>query len=101
MSRSRSFHGSRMEVRMKAADIGDRVRIHFTGRLHDGSMVACSYDEEPLEFTLGHREVLRGLEDLVVGMRSGETRTALLPPDLAHGRHRNDLMLLVDRERFP
>jgi peptidylprolyl isomerase len=86
---------------MRTADIGDRVRIHFTGRLKDGTVVGCSLDEEPLEFTLGDREVLRGLEDLVVGMRAGERRSAVLPPDLAHGRHTNDKLLMVERERFP
>lgn len=86
---------------MRAADIGDRVRIHFIGRLGDGTVVASSWDDAPLEFTLGSREVMRGLEDLVCGMRSGETRTAHLPPDLAHGKHRNDLMLAVESERFP
>ena len=86
---------------MRVANTGDRVRIHFTGRLRDGTIVGTSREEEPLEFTLGRREVMRGLEDLVQGMRSGEVRTACLPPDLAHGRHRNDLMLAVDLDRFP
>lgn len=86
---------------MRAAEIGDRVRIHFTGKLRDGTVVGSSREDEPLEFTLGSREVMQGLEDLVRGMRSGETRTAHLPAHLAHGRHRNDLLLAVERERFP
>jgi peptidylprolyl isomerase len=86
---------------MRAARIGDRVRVHFTGRLGDGTVVESSRGESPLEFTLGRNEVMSGLEDLVRGMRSGEIREETVPPDRAHGRHRNDLLLAVERERFP
>lgn len=86
---------------MKVAETGDRVRVHFTGWLRDGTIVESSRDEEPLEFTLGEQEVMKGLEDLVRGMKSGETRRALIPPERAHGQHRNDLLLAVERERFP
>jgi peptidylprolyl isomerase len=87
---------------MRAAEIGDRVRVHFTGRLLDGTVVASSRDgDQPLEFTLGDREVMRGLEDVVRGMCSGEVRTAKIPASRAHGPHRTDLLLAVERERFP
>jgi peptidylprolyl isomerase len=86
---------------MRVAQAGDRVRVHFTGRLRDGTVVESSRDEGPIEFTLGRREVMSGLEDLVTGMRSGEVRSGRIPPDRAHGNHRNDLLLAVERERFP
>jgi peptidylprolyl isomerase len=86
---------------MRAAQSGDRVRVHFTGRLKDGTVIASSRGENPLEFTIGRKEVMTGLENLVRGMRSGEVREGRIPPDLAHGRHRNDLLLAVERERFP
>jgi peptidylprolyl isomerase len=86
---------------MQKARIGDRVKIHFTGRLHDGTLVESSRDNDPVEFTIGEREVMRGVEDLVRGMHSGEVRSARIPPDQAHGKHRNDLLLAVERERFP
>lgn len=86
---------------MRTAEVGDRVRVHFTGWLGDGTVVESSRGESPLEFTLGNREVMMGIEDLVRGMRSGEKRQAVIPPDRAHGRHRNDLLLAVERERFP
>ena len=86
---------------MKVAEVGDRVRVHFTGRLGDGTIVESSEGQPPLEFTLGRREVMRGLEELVRGMRSGEKRHGLIPADRAHGRHRSDLLLAVELERFP
>jgi peptidylprolyl isomerase len=86
---------------MRAAQTGDRVKIHFIGKLGDGTVVESSHGQRPLEFTLGRREVMSGLEELVRGMRSGEKRQGRIPPDQAHGRHRNDLLLAVERERFP
>lgn len=86
---------------MRVAKPGDRVRVHFVGKLHDGTVVESSREDSPLEFTLGRREVMTGLEELVQGMRSGERRQGLIPPDRAHGRHRTDLLLAVERERFP
>ena len=86
---------------MREAQRGDRVKIHFTGRLSDGTVVEDSREREPIEFTIGDREVMRGVEELVRGMRSGEVRSAVIPPEAAHGKHRNDLLLAVERERFP
>lgn len=86
---------------MREARTGDRVKVHFTGKLPDGTVVESSRGQAPLEFTLGGLEVMSGLEDVVRGMKSGETRSAWIPPDRAHGNHRNDLLLAVERERFP
>jgi peptidylprolyl isomerase len=86
---------------MRAAQLGDRVKVHFTGRLRDGTVVGTSRGRDPLEFTIGRREVIHGLEDVVRGMRSGEVKKAKIPAERAHGRHRNDLLLAVERERFP
>ena len=86
---------------MRPAQTGDRVRIHFTVRLEDGTTVESSRGGEPLEFTVGQHEVMRGLEEMVRGLRPGEIRSGRIPVERAHGRHRNDLLLAVERERFP
>lgn len=86
---------------MREARIGDTVRVHFTGRLNDGTVVESSLGHDPIEFTLGKLEVMKGLEEMVRGMRSGEKREGRIPPHLGHGKHRNDLLLAVERERFP
>lgn len=86
---------------MREARMGDRVRVHVTEMLRDGTIVESSRGREPLEFTIGSREVMLGVEEMVRGMKSGEVRTERLAPDQAHGRHRNDLLLAVERERFP
>lgn len=86
---------------MEPAKVGDTVRIHYTGRLEDGTEFDSSRGREPLEFTLGQHQVIAGLEDAVEGMSPGETKTARVPAERAHGPHREDRLLAVERHRFP
>lgn len=86
---------------MAQARVGDRVRVHYTGRLIDGTVVDSSRGGAPLEFTLGEGRVILALEEAVAGMRPGEQTTVWVTPDKGYGPHRDDLLLVVGRERFP
>lgn len=80
---------------------GDTVRVHYTGKLDDGSTFDTSQDRDPLEFTLGEGKIIRGFERVVEGMEKGEERTAKIPSDQAYGEHRKDLVFEVERNQFP
>ncbi len=82
---------------------GDRVRVHYTGRLEDGQVFDSSHDGEPLEFTVGAGEVIPGFDDAVRGLSVGETRTVEIQPEDAYGPHRDGLVTEISREvaRFP
>lgn len=70
----------------REAVVGDRVSVHYRGWLRDGTMFDSSHDRgQPFSFTLGRGEVIRGWDEGVAGMRVGERRMLLLPPDLAYG----------------
>lgn len=86
---------------MAQAKDGDRVKVHYTGRLDDGTVFDSSMITDPLEFTVGEREVVEGFEEAVVGMSPGESRTVGIPPEKAYGHHRDDLIVMVGREKFP
>ena len=86
---------------MAQAKEGDRVKVHYTGRLDDGTVFDSSMITDPLEFTIGEREVIEGLEEAVVGMSPGESITVGVPPEKAYGHHRDDLMVTVGRDKFP
>lgn len=86
---------------MAEAKQGDKVSIHYTGRLDDGTVFDTSEDREPLEFTLGEGKVIPGFENAVVGMAEGETKTARIPSDEAYGSRRDDLVLDVPQEQLP
>lgn len=80
---------------------GDRVRIHYTGRLDDGTEFDTSAGSEPLEFTVGAQEVISGLDDAVVEMNEGEVRTVTVPPEGAYGERVPGLEQTIDRTQLP
>jgi peptidylprolyl isomerase len=86
---------------MAAAKPGDRVRVHYTGRLEDGSVFDSSVGGEPLEFTIGSQEVIPGFENAVVGMSPGQSKTENIPVDQAYGPRREDMVISVDRKEIP
>ncbi|HEX5724269.1 MAG TPA: peptidylprolyl isomerase [Longimicrobiaceae bacterium] len=86
---------------MAQARDGDKVRVHYTGRLPDGTVIDSSRGRAPLEFTLGEGRVLPGVEEAVAGMSPGEQATVWVPPEKGYGPHREDLLLVVGRDRFP
>ncbi len=70
---------------MSEAKQGDTVKIHYTGRLDDGSEFDSSIGREPLEFTLGEGRVIAGFEQAVVGMTEGNSKTVTIAADQAYG----------------
>jgi hypothetical protein len=61
------------EFLMIQAQVRDLVRVHYTGRLADGSIFDTSMEREPLESTLGEGELVPGFEQAVLGMAAGES----------------------------
>lgn len=86
---------------MAKAKIGDKVKVHYTGKLEDGTVFDSSVEGEPLEFTIGSGEIIPGFEDEIIGMEEGEKKTFTIPSDKAYGPHREELMLKVARDEFP
>lgn len=86
---------------MTRAKDGDTVRVHYTGKLEDGSVFDSSREREPLEFTIGSGQVIPGFESAVTGMTAGEAKSTTLPPEEAYGPHREELMARVDRDQLP
>jgi FKBP-type peptidyl-prolyl cis-trans isomerase len=69
-----------------AARQGDKVAVHYTASLADGTQFASSRDKnEPLVFTVGGRGIVKGMSQGVAGMKVGEKRRLVVPPSLAYG----------------
>lgn len=84
---------------MTQAKAGDHVKVHYTGRLQNGTIFDSSRDREPLEFILGEGEVIPGFEQAVIGMELGETKTVTIPAEEAYGPRRDDLLIEVGRDQ--
>lgn len=86
---------------MVQAKNGDTVKVHYTGRLGDGTVFDSSQDREPLEFTLGQRRLIPGFEQGVLGMEPGESKTINIPSDQAYGPRNPDMVIEVSRSQMP
>lgn len=73
---------------------GDRIRVHYTGKYEDGEVFDSSVDRDPLEVEVGAAQVIKGFEDALVGMETGEKKTVTIPPDEGYGQY--DPALLID-----
>ena len=73
------------EAKNPGALAGDIVWVHYTGKLADGTQFDSSVGQKPFKFTLGAGQVIKGWDEGVVGMKVGEKRTLVIPPDLGYG----------------
>lgn len=86
---------------MGKAKSGDSVKVHYIGKLEDGTVFDSSRDRDPLEFKLGEGQVIRGIEEAVLGMDEGERKTAKVPFEKAYGPHQEDKVMHIDRGKLP
>lgn len=86
---------------MTEAKMGDVVRINYTGRLTNGTQFDSSEGREPLEFTIGLGQVIKGLEAHVAGMEPGAKSTVTIPCAEAYGPHRAEAIQTLDRAKVP
>ena len=83
------------------AEHGNTVKIHYTGKLDDGTVFDSSVDREPLEFTIGAGQVIPGFEAGVIGMVIEDSKNVHIPADQAYGSHRKEMVAVVDKSQFP
>jgi FKBP-type peptidyl-prolyl cis-trans isomerase len=67
------------------AKSGQRVRVHYTGKLLNGTVFDSSVGKQPFTFNLGAGQVIKGWDLGVAGMKVGGQRRLTIPPDLAYG----------------
>jgi peptidylprolyl isomerase len=80
---------------------GDTVKVHYTGRLGDGSVFDSSTERGPLELTVGEGQVIPKFEQALTEMEPGDEKTVTIPAAEAYGPHRPELMIAVEREQLP
>jgi FKBP-type peptidyl-prolyl cis-trans isomerase 2 len=86
---------------MAEAKQGDTVRVHYTGKLDDGTVFDSSKEREPLEFTIGQQGIIPGFQKIVEGMSPGETKTEVVISDDAYGPRQDQMIMEVTRDQLP
>jgi peptidylprolyl isomerase len=86
---------------MSLAKNGDKVKVHFTGKLKNGKIFDSSKDSKPLEFTVGAGEMMPGFEKEILGMTRGDTKAFTVLPEEAYGSRREELVTTVEKSHFP
>ncbi len=86
---------------MAQAKDGDTIKVHYTGKLDDGSVFDSSADRDPLKFKLGGNRIIRGFENAVIGMEPGGKSTVKIPADEAFGPYKGEMIMEVKKEDLP
>jgi FKBP-type peptidyl-prolyl cis-trans isomerase 2 len=80
---------------------GDLVKVHYHGRLTDGTTFDSSAGREPLQFEVGSGQVIAGFDNGVMGMSIGEKKTIEIPADQAYGPKDPSMMVEFPINQFP
>lgn len=86
---------------MSEAKSGDKVRVHYTGTLDDGSVFDSSKEREPLEFTIGQGQLLKKFEAAVEGMKVGDSKKINCSPEEGYGNKREELIVKLAKNQLP
>lgn len=80
---------------------GDTVKVHYRGRLTDGTTFDSSEGRSPLEFEVGSGMVIKGFDEGVMGMTVGQKKTIEIPVEDAYGPRDPQAIIEFPIERFP
>ena len=86
---------------MQQAKKGDKVNVHYHGKLTDGSTFDSSEGREPLQFTVGLGQVIKGFDDAILNMTEGDKKTVNIPVLEAYGERNDDMVMEYPISEFP
>ncbi len=86
---------------MEAVKNGDKVKVHYHGRLRNGETFDSSDGREPLEFTVGSGQVIKGFDQGVTGMQPGDKKTVEINVGDAYGEKQDEMLIEFPRNQFP
>lgn len=114
---------------MAQAKSGDKVKVHYTGTLEDGSVFdssesnceqadvhscgcgsgkevksgcGCGSDDSgPMEFVIGAGQLIPKFEEAVIGLAPGESVTVSICADDAYGQRAEEMVAVIERSEIP
>jgi len=80
---------------------GDKVSVHYIGKLADGSIFDSTVGEDPFVFTLGEDDIIDGFVNAIQTMSVGDKKTVTLGIEEAYGEWHEDMVIEVPRSEMP
>jgi len=77
------------------------ILMHYSISLPNGSMIESSFDEDPIEITMGHGDLTEGMELAIFGLKEGDTQTLTLTPEQGFGFREEDNVSEMPITDFP
>jgi FKBP-type peptidyl-prolyl cis-trans isomerase 2 len=86
---------------MEQVKQGDKVNVHYHGKLTDGSTFDTSEGRDPLSFVAGQGQVIKGFDEAVLDMKVGDKKTVNIPVANAYGERNEDMVMEYPVTDFP
>ncbi|MCF8262607.1 MAG: peptidylprolyl isomerase [Melioribacteraceae bacterium] len=86
---------------MSIVQSGNTVKVHYTGKLVDGSVFDSSEGKDPLEFTIGSGSIITGFEEATLGMQPGDKKSVEIKAEEAYGAEKPELIYELDIANVP
>lgn len=87
---------------MQQVKEGDVVKVHYTGKLTNGEQFDSSVERgEPLEFTVGAGQMIKGFDAAMPGMNLGEKKTINIAPEEGYGPRSEEAIIPFPKENIP
>lgn len=80
---------------------GDVVKVHYTGKLTNGEQFDSSAGREPLEFTVGAGQMIKGFDAAMPGMEVGDKKTVNIAAADAYGEKSDEAIIPFPKENVP
>ena len=80
---------------------GDTIQVHYTGKFEDGKEFDSSLNRQPLQFEVGAGRVIKGFEDAVIGLQTGDKKTVTVSAEDAYGSYDENLLIEIPKKNVP
>jgi peptidylprolyl isomerase len=98
---SKYFFIDKNTLTMQQVKDGDKVRVHYNGKLRTGETFDSSQGRDPLEFTVGSGQVIKGFDEGVKGMQIGDKRIVEIAVEDAYGEKEESRVVEFPKAQFP
>lgn len=90
-----------LEEKMKVVQQGDTVKLHYKAKTKDEIIFDSTAEKTPLKITLGKQETLPLIEEAIIGMQIGESKSINIEADNAFGPYLKELITSLEKKELP